>query len=81
MLAVSTSPIIARYLENIPAVAISFWRMAFGALILWIISIFKKQPPLTKINRNKTLFNFFFLSIFKLIYYGCSWLHSRIVGR
>ncbi len=61
MLAVSTSPIIARYLENVPAVAISFWRMAFGALILWIISFFRKQLPLTAINRNKTLLGGFLL--------------------
>ena len=54
MLSVSTSPIIARYLENVPAVAISFWRMAFGALILWLISIFRKQSPIPAINLNKT---------------------------
>ena len=46
MLAVSTSPIIARYLNNVPAVAISFWRMGFGALILWGISLVKKQDAL-----------------------------------
>ena len=70
MLAVSTSPIIARYLENVPAVAISFWRMAFGALILWIISIFKKQPPLTKINRNKTLLGGFLLGIHFALFFA-----------
>ena len=70
MLAVSTSPIIARYLENVPAVAISFWRMAFGALILWIISIFKKQPPLIKINRNKTLLGGFLLGIHFALFFG-----------
>jgi len=70
MLAVSTSPIIARYLENVPAVTISFWRMAFGSLILWIISIFKKQPPLTKINRNKTLFGGFLLGIHFALFFA-----------
>ena len=50
MLAVSTSPIIARYLENVPAVAISFWRMGFGALILWGVSFIKKQVPLKNEN-------------------------------
>ena len=70
MLAVSTSPIIARYLENVPAVAISFWRMAFGALILWIISIFRKQPPLTEINRNKTLLGGFLLGIHFALFFG-----------
>ena len=70
MLAVSTSPIIARYLENVPAVAISFWRMAFGALILWIISIFRKQPPLTEINRNKTLLGGFLLGIHFALFFA-----------
>ena len=52
MLAVSTSPIVARYLYNVPAVAISFWRMGFGALILWGISLVKKQVPLKNITNE-----------------------------
>ena len=55
MLAVSTSPIIARYLDNVPAVAISFWRMGFGALILWGIDLIKKQAPLKNENLRRTL--------------------------
>ena len=55
MLAVSTSPIIARYLENVPAVSISFWRMGFGALILWVVSLVKKQAPLKNKNLKRTL--------------------------
>ena len=53
MLSVSTSPIIARYLENVPAVAISFWRMGFGAVILWFISFYWQQPPLKNGNLKK----------------------------
>ena len=48
MLSVSTSPIIARYLDNVPAVAISFWRMGFGASILWVLSLFKKQVEIAQ---------------------------------
>tara|TARA_B100000945_G_C20424612_1_gene619728 strand:- start:1734 stop:2576 length:843 start_codon:yes stop_codon:yes gene_type:complete len=43
MVSVSTSPIIAKYLNNVPALGISFWRMFFGALILWIFSFFNKN--------------------------------------
>ena len=70
MLAVSTSPIIARYLDNVPAVAISFWRMGFGALILWMISVVKKQSPLSSENRNKTIIAGIFLGIHFALFFG-----------
>ena len=70
MLAVSTSPIIARYLDNVPAVAISFWRMGFGALILWMISVIKKQTPLSYENRNKTIMAGIFLGIHFALFFG-----------
>lgn len=70
MLAVSTSPIIARYLDDVPAVAISFWRMGFGALILWMISVLKKQTPLSYENRNKTIMAGIFLGIHFALFFG-----------
>ena len=70
MLAVSTSPIIARYLDDVPAVAISFWRMGFGALILWMISVIKKQTPLSNENRNKTIIAGIFLGIHFVLFFG-----------
>ena len=70
MLAVSTSPIIARYLDNVPAVAISFWRMGFGALILWMISVIKKQTPLSYESRNKTIMAGIFLGIHFALFFG-----------
>ena len=63
MLSVSTSPIIARYLENVPAIAISFWRMGFGAMILWGISLIWKQTPLKNENLKRTLIAGVFLGI------------------
>ena len=63
MLSVSTSPIIARYLENIPAVTISFWRMGFGALILWSAGLVKKQVPLRSENLKRTIIAGIFLGI------------------
>ena len=70
MLSVSTSPIIARYLENIPAVAISFWRMSFGALILWGVSLGKKQDPLRNENLKRTLIAGIFLGIHFALFFG-----------
>jgi len=54
MISVSTSPIIARLLEDVPAISISFWRMFIGSLLLWALSIIYKQKPLSKLNRKKT---------------------------
>jgi len=70
MLAVSTSPIIARYLENVPAVAISFWRMGFGALILWGVSLMKKQIPLRNENLKRTIIAGIFLGIHFALFFG-----------
>mgnify|MGYP001214239674 FL=1 len=70
MLSVSTSPIIARYLENVPAVTISFWRMCFGAIILWGISLIKKQPPLKNKNLHQTLIAGILLGIHFALFFG-----------
>ena len=70
MLSVSTSPIIARYLENVPAVAISFWRMGFGALILWGVSMMRKQVPLKNKNLKRTLIAGIFLGIHFALFFG-----------
>ena len=70
MLSVSTSPIIARYLDNVPAVSISFWRMCFGSIILWFISLIKKQDPLTNENLKRTLIAGVFLGIHFALFFG-----------
>ena len=60
---VSTSPILARLLSEVPAVGISFWRMAIGATILWIYSNFKPTASLSIKNRNYTILGGIFLGI------------------
>jgi len=42
LLSVSTSPIIAKSLVDVPAVSISFWRMIIGSFFLWFYSGFFK---------------------------------------
>ena len=51
LLSVSTSPIVAKSLIGVPAVAISFWRMLIGSFLLWIYSVFYKQGTV-KENKN-----------------------------
>ena len=60
---VSTSPILARLLSDVPAVGISFWRMAIGATILWIYSNFKPTASLSTKNKNYTILGGIFLGI------------------
>ncbi len=43
LISVSTSPIIAKLLDDVNAIAISFWRMFIGSSILWIYSMFNNQ--------------------------------------
>ena len=70
MLSVSTSPIIARFLDNVPAVTISFWRMSFGAMILWFISIIKKQTPLNSKQLKRTWLAGIMLGIHFALFFG-----------
>jgi len=61
--AISTSPILARILSDVPAVGISFWRMAIGAIILWLYSKIKPTASLSTKNRNYTILGGIFLGI------------------
>tara|TARA_X000001036_G_scaffold435026_1_gene475480 strand:- start:859 stop:1719 length:861 start_codon:yes stop_codon:yes gene_type:complete len=36
LIAISTSPVIAKLLPNVPAAVIAFWRMAIASAVLWI---------------------------------------------
>jgi len=57
LLSVSTSPIIGRALTGVGAISISFWRMLFASLILWIFSMYRKQGNMkVKPNLKRTIF-------------------------
>ncbi len=43
LLSVSTSPIVAKALTGVNAIAISFWRMLFASILLWLYSMIKPQ--------------------------------------
>jgi len=57
LFSVSTSPIIAKALTDVSAISISFWRMFFASIILWIYSFFKPQGKIkVDVNRNKIIY-------------------------
>ena len=45
LLAVSTSAILARFLPDVPAVVISFWRLAIASLLIWFYTIINHSSP------------------------------------
>jgi drug/metabolite transporter (DMT)-like permease len=67
MLAVSTSPVAAKLLNQssqIDGTIIAFWRMFFAASILWIFSLFVKQGKFTNSkNLRRSILAGFFLGI------------------
>ena len=82
MVAVSTSPLIARYLNHLDPIAISFWRMFIGAFILHLYSLFyKKKTFLSKKNNIKTIYAGILLGLhFSLFYGAIALLPNNIVN-
>ena len=71
LLSVSTSPIVAKSLSEVPAVAISFWRMFIGSFLLWVYSGFNKQGAINK-NKNysKTILAGILLGLHFALFFG-----------
>ena len=67
MLAVSTSPVVAKLLNqssDVDGTMIAFWRMFFAASILWIFSAFNNQSSFkNKKNLKRSILSGFFLGI------------------
>jgi len=71
MFAVSTSPLIARYLKHLDPIAISFWRMLIGALILHIYGYFSKGPKYISSQHSiKTIYAGILLGVHFALFYG-----------
>ena len=57
LFSVSTSPIVAKALTEVGAISISFWRMLFASMILWIYTMFKPQGRMKVLdNKAKTIY-------------------------
>ena len=67
LLSVSTSPIMAKYLSNVPAVSISFWRMFIASIILWTYSFYNKK---NRIQKNENLSKIIFAGILLGIHFA-----------
>ena len=72
MLAVSTSPLIALYLDNqVSPISIAFWRMLIGAIVLYIYSYSNnKFDSITSDNFIKTLIAGILLGFHFALFYG-----------
>lgn len=72
MLSVSSTALIIRYVDSIPALTLAFWRMSIASVFLWVYSLSKYNPPLSHQNKKRILiagislglhFAFFFLGV------------------
>ena len=71
LLSVSTSPIIAKSLVDVPAVSISFWRMIIGSFFLWFYSGFYKQGIMNNSkNYSKTVIAGILLGLHFALFFG-----------
>ena len=55
LIAISTSPVIAKLLPYVPATVIAFWRMAIASAALWIYSAFFSYSS-TKYNNTRLVY-------------------------
>jgi len=70
LLSVSTSSIIARFLPDVSAVVISFWRLAIAGFLVWIYTAFYRQGHIDKSNYKLYVFSGFFLALHFASFYG-----------
>ena len=71
LISVSSTAVVIRYVELVPALTLAFWRMLSASLFLWCYSIKKPQRLISLNNRNRILFAGFFLGMhFALFFVG-----------
>ena len=71
LISVSSTAVVIRYVELVPALTLAFWRMLSASLFLWCYSIKKPQKLISLNNRNRILFAGFFLGMhFALFFVG-----------
>lgn len=63
LLSVSTASIIARWINDVPAMTMTFWRMVTASSLLWLFSLRFRQTRLSAANRVKTMTAGFFLGL------------------
>ena len=72
LISVSSTSLVIRYVESVPALTMAFWRMLLASGFLWIYSLSKKRTFLSESNKKRILiagislglhFSFFFLGV------------------
>ena len=76
LLAISTSPVIARLLPLVPAAVIAFWRMAAASAMLWSYSSIRPQESLATKNILLVLAAGFLLAMHFVLWFGALKLTS-----
>jgi len=76
LLSVSTSSVLARFLPEVSAVTISFWRLAIASLLIWIYTAFNRQILLKKESYKFYTFSGMFLALHFTCFYGAVKLTS-----
>jgi len=76
LLSVSTSSVLARFLPEVSAVTISFWRLAIASLLIWIYTAFNRQVLLKKESYKLYAFSGMFLALHFACFYGAVKLTS-----
>ena len=76
LLAISTSPVIARILTLVPAAVIAFWRMTFASAMLWGYSSIRPQESITPKNIRLVLAAGFLLAMHFIFWFGALKLTS-----
>ena len=71
LISVSSTAVIIRYVELVPALTLAFWRMLSASVFLWCYSIKKPQRLISLNNRSRILLAGFFLGMhFALFFVG-----------
>lgn len=71
LISVSSTAVVIRYVELVPALTLAFWRMLSASIFLWCYSIKRPQRLISLNNRNRILFAGFFLGMhFALFFVG-----------
>ena len=71
LISVSSTAVVIRYVELVPALTLAFWRMLSASVFLWCYSIKKPQRLISLNNRSRILFAGFFLGMhFALFFVG-----------
>ena len=69
LLAVSTSSIIARFLPEVSSIVISFWRLVFASIAVWLYSFLKPQNKINMQNIIPFILSGFFLGLHFVCFY------------